>query len=130
MFFLNLLFAFLFGLLITIVFSAGFNRKGPWNNIFTFFIIVFLATWAGGIWVLPFGPALFGVSWLPYLFISLAAGLILAASAAPQLTRKEKKIVDRKIDKEEKVKRYDIFFILIVVFLAAAIIVRYIIDLP
>jgi len=127
MFFLNLLFALIFGLLITIVFAAGFNRRGPWNNIIIFFVIVFLATWAGGIWIIPFGPNLFGVAWLPYLLIALLVGLGLASSASSEIKEKEKLIQDRKKNKEEKVKRFDLFFFALVTVLVIMIVLRYIV---
>ena len=37
--------------------------------------------WAIGLWVRPVGPAVWGVSWLPYLFFGIILALLKAATA-------------------------------------------------
>ena len=64
----------------TIVFVAGFQRKGPWASVVAFFMVVFLSTWAGGIWIAPVGSDIRSVSWLPFAVVGLVTSLILAAS--------------------------------------------------
>jgi hypothetical protein len=72
--------AFIVGLLVTAVFVAGFRRRGPWNSVVWFFLVVFLAAWAGGLWMKPYGPTFWGLYWLPMLLLALLFGLLLAAT--------------------------------------------------
>lgn len=83
MVFVDILFAILFGALLTVVFSLGVGRRGPWANAWAFFLIVFLAAWAGGTWVRPFGPSIGGVYWLPFLGAGLLIALLMAAVTPP-----------------------------------------------
>jgi len=41
---------------LSAVFIAGFRKRGPWDNFLLFFAVVFLGSWAGGIWFSPLGP--------------------------------------------------------------------------
>lgn len=87
MFFIDLLFALVIALLLTAVFAAGFRRRGPWGIWWIFLLVIFLAAWAGGVWMTPFGPTLFDVYWLPFVFVGLVAALLLAAAAPPTTRR-------------------------------------------
>ena len=40
-----------------------------------------MATWAGGVWIRPFGPALADIRWLQFLVIGLLAVLLVALFA-------------------------------------------------
>lgn len=79
MFILELMFALFFALILTLIFASGIRRQGWGVGLLIFFMILFLATWAGGVWITPFGPLWWGVSWLPYLFVGLLIALLLAA---------------------------------------------------
>jgi hypothetical protein len=79
MFLVDLLFALVVALLLTAVFSLGFRNPGPWGVWWVFLLVIFLAAWAGGVWVTPFGPPLFDTYWLPILFVGLFFALLLAA---------------------------------------------------
>jgi hypothetical protein len=62
-----------------------FKRTGPYNNIFIFFILIFVGAWAIGLWLKPIGPSFYGYYWIGYL----AGGILLAfiiASAGPPNT--------------------------------------------
>jgi hypothetical protein len=83
MFLVDLLLAFVVALLFTAMLSAVFHNSGPWGIWWVFLLVVFLATWAGGLWLTPFGPTLFDVAWLPFLFVGLIVTLILAAVVPP-----------------------------------------------
>lgn len=45
-----------------------------------FFVILFLSTLAGGLWIQPFGPQIGNVAWLPFVFVGLFVALLLAAT--------------------------------------------------
>jgi hypothetical protein len=46
-----------------------------------FFLFVLMATWAGGVWIRPFGPALADIRWLQFLVVGLLAVLLVALFA-------------------------------------------------
>src|SRR5690606_8371874 len=46
-----------------------------------FFFVLLLTTWAGGLWLSPIGPPLWGVYWLPFVIVGLLVALIMAAAA-------------------------------------------------
>ena len=48
-------------------------------SIFVILLILFLATWAGGIWLVPFGPRLWGVAWASFVVVGLVVALLMAA---------------------------------------------------
>ncbi|OGS17513.1 MAG: hypothetical protein A2219_05825 [Elusimicrobia bacterium RIFOXYA2_FULL_50_26] len=80
MIFASFIISLIVALAYTIVFVAGFQRKGPWASVVAFFMVVFLSTWAGGIWIAPVGSDIRSVSWLPFAVVGLVTSLILAAS--------------------------------------------------
>jgi len=80
MFIINLLLALFFALIFTLILGIRYQRLGPWHRIEAFFVILFLATWAVGLWITPFGPQFFGAYWVPFFLISLIFALLLAAT--------------------------------------------------
>ncbi len=127
--FIDLLFALVFGLLVTIIIAGWFKRRGPWSGIFIFFLIVFLSSWAAGLWFIPFGPSLYGVYWIPFLIGALVVGLILAA-AGPRLFPRS----HPKEEMKERNKRFitatdfDVFLVVTLLVLVIAVIIGYIIP--
>lgn len=79
MFFADLVFALAIALLLTAVFSVGFRQRQPWHNIWIFFFVIFLATWAGGVWMIPLAAPPWGANGLAFLFGGLMAALLLTA---------------------------------------------------
>lgn len=77
---IELLFALLAALLVTAVFAVGFRRTGPWTPLWSYFLVIFMAVWAAALWLRPAGPALWGVYWVPLLFMALVVALVLAAA--------------------------------------------------
>ncbi len=80
MFWLDLLVAFIIAIILAVIFG-GLGRYGPWRGIVWFFLIVLLAAWVGGVWAQPIGPPVYGVYWLPFLWIGLLIALLLAAAS-------------------------------------------------
>jgi hypothetical protein len=80
----DLLFALGIGLILTAVFAGLFGRSGPWASIPVFFALIFLAAWAGGVWIAPMGPVIFGVYWVPFVVFGLIFALLLAAAMVPE----------------------------------------------
>ena len=83
MFFIDLLFALAIAIVFTLIFAAGFRRHAVGPGLLFFLLILFLATWAGGLWVTPFGPVMWGASWLPFLLVGLFFALLLTALIPP-----------------------------------------------
>lgn len=69
--------------LVTALFAAGLGRRGPWASSPLFFVLVFLAAWAGGVWITPVGPPLWGFYWLPFVIVAVLFALLLAAATPP-----------------------------------------------
>ena len=96
MFIADLFVALAFGFFIVWLVSFVFGTRGPWNSFLWFFLVVSLFSWAGGIWLVPFGPLWRGTNWLPIIFMGILVALLLAA-ASPRTSRK-------RVTEQEKVE--------------------------
>lgn len=123
MFFTDLLFALLVAIVITLIFPLGFRRRGAWPGLFLFFIIIFLAAWAGGRWLAPIGPASFGVFWLSFLVVGLFVALVIAAATTPG----RESTVEFVEESEERKKSiaFDAFITVLLIALLVVIVVSY-----
>lgn len=73
--------ALLLFVIFTLVTRSRIRRAGfVWP-----FLFVLMATWAGGVWIRPFGPVLAHIRWLQFLVVGLLA-VLLAALFAPLKT--------------------------------------------
>jgi len=126
MFVWDLILALIIGVVLTFVFALGFRRRGPWASILLFFLVIFLGSWAAGIWVGPLGPALWGVYWLPALMVGLVLALLLAAAfpAAPPRPRRDEIELQRRAT--PAAMAIDAFFVVLVVLLGVFILIGYI----
>ena len=86
MFIADLFVALSFGLFIVWVISLAFGTRGPWDSFLWFFVVVSLFAWAGGVWLVPFGPMWFGIGWLPIILMAIFVSLLLTA-ASPRTRR-------------------------------------------
>lgn len=80
---IDFLFSFLIALVVSLVFFFIFRRKRLRIGLVLFFIIVFLFTWAGGIWLAPGGPTFRGIYWVPFLLIAVVISFLLATLIQP-----------------------------------------------
>ena len=89
MFFGHLIFALIIAMMLAAVFGAGIRRHRWGTDLLLFFILLFLFTWAAGVWVTPIGPVLLGVPLFTFLFAGLLFALLLAALIpTPNVDRK------------------------------------------
>ena len=51
--------------------------RGYWTSALYLFSLLFVASWAGGVWAAPFGPEIGGVYWLPFLIAGAIFSLLL-----------------------------------------------------
>jgi NADH:ubiquinone oxidoreductase subunit 6 (subunit J) len=75
--YIGIIAALLIALLVTIITSFVFKTKGPWGTRWSFFIILFLSLWAASLYVRNVGPAYYGVSWWPMLFVAVVLSALL-----------------------------------------------------
>jgi len=126
MIFADVLLALVFGVLFALLFGALFNgRDGAPGFLFVFLLFFFFA-WAGGIWVGPFGPPLFGLYWLPGLIVTLLIFLLIAALASsrpPKSTAEAKAEIEARQTTETVL---GLFFWVLIVGLIVAIVLAYI----
>jgi hypothetical protein len=74
-------------LVIVWVVSLAFGTRGPWDSFLLFFLVVGIFAWAGGVWIVPFGPTWGGIGWLPIILMGVFVALLLTA-ASPRTPRK------------------------------------------
>lgn len=132
MFALELFFALIVALVLSVLFALA-NRRGFQRPGFLwFFLIIFLATWTGGIWSRPYGPTLYGIHWLPFVLAGLLFGLFLSISSPGQPPKDRHETIDmlEKIEQEKKLDKFtyvtlSVFFWILLCALLTAIIIRY-----
>lgn len=132
MIFLELLVALVVSSLLSALFVLATRRESRWTGLFWIFLIIFPATWAGGIWVRPFGPPLWGVHWLRFLFAGLISALFLAVSVprVPPRGGHETLKMSERIKQEKKLEQItystlSLSFWILLAALIALIIIRY-----
>lgn len=105
------LFALLMAVLFTAVFTVGFQRRGPWSSVLIFFLVVFLAAWAGSLWISPAGPVFMGIFWVPIVSVAFIFAVLLS-TALPRRPPTQRVETISQVKREEKVTRwvFDVFF--------------------
>lgn len=68
-----------FTLIMMIIFISIFRKYQPWPNYLLFFLVLFLGTWAGGVWLTPVGPTVWNIFWLPFLITAIILMLFMSA---------------------------------------------------
>lgn len=112
--------AFIIAMMVALLFAPGY-RKGSYFPLAVFFVILFLGALAGRYWIVPFGPEMWGVAWLPILFVTLIfAFLISSPTPIGRLSSIEKA---RKI--ESASTTINVFVWLLMFVLTTAVIVGY-----
>ncbi len=124
MFVWDLFFVFMIAIILTAVIGGAFRRSGPRESLVVFFFIIFLAAWAGGIWIHPFGPPFFGVFWLPFLIVGLIVALLVAALEIPEEKRKDTPRAGA-AERVSRAEMFSLFFWLFLVILVISIIFGY-----
>ncbi|MFP4365237.1 MAG: hypothetical protein ACLFR1_15345 [Spirochaetia bacterium] len=124
MFVIDIIFALLIAFLFVGIIGFGLNRTGPWQSIWTLFLIIFLAAWAGGLWIMPFGPILFGGYIFPFLFAGLLIALVLGVTIPTEPTEYE---IEKTSPPEEReaAKALDVFFWVIIGLLVVFVVFGY-----
>ena len=71
MVFLEFILIALVAFLVGVLFYYVFKTTGPWGNLWSILLILFLAGIAADVWITPVGPDYQGVIWIPVLFVIL-----------------------------------------------------------
>lgn len=128
MFILDLLIALVIGFLLVLLFSALFRNSTPWGSFWIFLLVVFLVTWAGGIWIGPFGPTILEVAWLPFLIVGIFIIVLLAATVPPSSARPRKGTIEeakRTESAESALTGLTLFFWIALILTLIAIVLAY-----
>ena len=135
----ELLVSLALALLLTGLYMLVARGSGRRTGLVWLFLIIFLATWAGGTWVRPFGPTLWGVNWLTFLLVGLVIVLFLFIALPRKTPRGRRETLDmlERIETEKELEKVtymtlSIFFWILLLVLIIAIILRYLIgvELP
>lgn len=120
------LFAFLMALLFTLIFTLGFQRRGPWSSVVVFFLVVFLAAWAGSLWISHAGPAFVGIFWVPIVAVAFIFAVLLS-TLLPRRPPTQSVETISQVKQEERTRErvYDAFFWMLVIGLALLILLGY-----
>ncbi|MGW8303227.1 MAG: hypothetical protein ACWGNO_14210, partial [Desulfobacterales bacterium] len=65
-------------LVLCVIVALVTRRRARRTGFVWFFLFVLMATWAGGVWIRPFGPAMGDIRWLQFLVVGLLVVLIFA----------------------------------------------------
>ena len=124
--------ALIVALLVSVLFGYALRRRIPRKGFFWFFLILLLATWAGGMWIGPFGPSFRGIFWLPFVLVAVVVGAFLAAVAPRRAPtgRIETLEMLEEIEQKRKLQKltyisFGVFFWVALFALITVIIVRY-----
>jgi hypothetical protein len=82
MFSIHVFFALVVALVFTGILLAirrGGYERGNWLTAVILFGILFLTSWAGGIWLHPLGPTVWGAAWMPFVAVGFLVALLVAA---------------------------------------------------
>ncbi|TET70767.1 MAG: hypothetical protein E3J56_07545 [Candidatus Aminicenantes bacterium] len=125
MIFAELLFALAIALFFTVVFTVLGRRARRWPSVMVFFLLIFLAAWAGGVWITPVGDTFLGIYWISFFVAGLIFALFLETATAFSSRRSQAR--DDEIRREENLEiTISMFFWILLLALIVAIIIGYV----
>jgi Ca2+/Na+ antiporter len=121
-------------LVLCVIVALVTRKKVRRTGFVWFFLFVLVATWAGGVWIRPFGPALSDVRWLQFLVVGLMVVLMFALFAPLKPPRGRHDTIDQleEIARQKELTQVTyitlgILFWIVFVILIIAVIARYVI---
>jgi len=127
--------AFVLALVLTGIIILVLRRKPLGGRVAGLFILIFLFTWAGGLWLRPFGPLWAGIAWLPFVVIGILLLLLFSAIHRPKPPQNRHETLDfleevREAHEVEEVtyQSLNIFFWVLISMLVIVIILRYVLP--
>ncbi len=116
-------------ILVATIFFYGFKSRGAAKAFWILLFILFLAGWAGRLWINPAGPVLWGYAWLPVFFFVFIIALLIALASpgdsqkAARNTRLRESQTGVTEPEEEAGAAFGILFWVLILFLFTAIVV-------
>jgi hypothetical protein len=112
--------ALILTLLLTFILSL-FSKR-PFRSFALFFLLLFLVSWSGQLWITPIGPVLWGIAWVPLIMISIFFSLLIFAlipTAAPPKKQDNTEVEDSPLIV------FGVFFWIVLILLMISIIAGY-----
>jgi hypothetical protein len=129
--FVDLIIILIIALFITTIIYVVFKDKSPKGMFWLFLIVIFLAVWSARLWIVPFGPLILGIAWIPIMVVGILFALVLLAVAKPSRNLR-KKTIDKQVgaqtDEDKKSVAYGALFWILIIILAMAVIIGYAIE--
>lgn len=122
---IDLIVAFIVATVLVAVLGAGVRRLPVGSMLIAMFAILFLASWAGGIWLAPPGSRPVLAYIVPFLVVGLAMALLMTAFIPRHPPRTRGEALRRQDARREVASFVNVFFWLLLVVLLASILVRY-----
>ncbi|NBB91137.1 MAG: hypothetical protein GVY23_08020 [Spirochaetes bacterium] len=123
--FVQILTALIMAGVLTGIVTGVFRRHRHTVDAVVFFVVIFLATWGGGLWLRPSGPTVYGVYWFPFLVVSFIVSLILITfipRRLPQSTEEAREQIERRRTLESV---FSVFLLILIVVLILAVVFGY-----
>lgn len=114
--------AFIVAAVLAVMVSLVAGRRNGWAGFFSAFMILLLATWAGGVWIAPFEARPRGFSVFVFLVVGLVCSFILGAAATAMPSSGDQAAASRN---KILAMEFGLFFWLAMVVLGLAIAARY-----
>jgi len=121
-------------LLVCVVFALITRSDVKRTGFGWFLLLVLLATWAGGVWLRPFGPVWGDIRWLQFLIAGLLVLLLFALFAPLKAPQGRHETIDQlqKIARQKEVQKVTymtlgVVFWVVLVILIAAVTIRYVV---
>lgn len=119
----------LLAILVSSIFFYGFKSRGAAKAFWVLLFILFLAGWAGRLWLNPAGPVLWGYAWLPVFFFVFIMALLIALATPSDSQKAARNARLRESQsgvtepEEEAGAAFGILFWVLILFLFTAIVV-------
>jgi hypothetical protein len=82
-------------LVLCVIFALVTRSHRQRTGFIWFFLLVLTATWAGGVWIRPFGPAWGDIRWLQFLVVGLLVVLMFALFAPLKPPKGRQETIDQ-----------------------------------
>jgi hypothetical protein len=122
----DLMLALVIATILVVVLGVGLRRQPFGAVLAAMFVMLFLATWAGGAWLVPVGPRIAGSYALSFLIVGLLTALLLTAFIPRHLPRTRGEALRQEDARREVAAFVNVFFWIVVAILLIGIVVRYI----
>ncbi|WP_243374913.1 hypothetical protein [Geotalea sp. SG265] len=124
MFFAGIGLALIIAFILTLIVGRGF-KQFAYADLLGLFFVIFLATWAGGLWIQPVGPVMWGISFTVFIVVGVLVALLVAATLpTPRHRTAHPPATGGPIDRVHTESFLNVFVIIIILTLIAAIVYR------